>query len=375
MSRVLGQSVEDGERLHLGGKISLLKSKYRERVNIPYRKLLLVQVILVPTVIWISVRQLGRTHSADKEITISDTSMSFYDIRKGVPGERCFSVQRSLLTKMYLKAWAKAWELFKKQAPQEVQALSPYARNESFSVNDTRLKIFIYARYTAFSSGLTFISENKLHVYYWRIYKAANDAIRKNLDALSKTKSILISKIPHKIPQNSFIFTFVRDPVDRWVAGYNELEHRWIERNYNISDVCSTCLFPQFKLGSHERVWAFLHDLLVTPQFAGLFEIEHVFPQTSGFHRVGKLDFMGRIERFDEDWNILLTKYIKRPEYQWNASLGTHESSLDTAGTKKAASALVQTSNAFKEILSLLLFFDYSCLGYSESWNASFMSF
>jgi len=174
------------------------------------------------------------------------------------------------------------------------------------------------------------------------------------------------------IEDDSIVFTFVRDPIKRWISGVNELEERWgawknkdkkrIAMNPNHH--CPCCILEQFQIGTEERVWAFLHDILVC-HMRGLPQREHIFPQSGVLLRSGsRLNWLGKLERFEQEHkDYLLREIFHTPDYQWDNEAGQHSSSKDPYGVLVAGKNVATHPN-FKHILQLILFKDFLCFGY-----------
>eukprot|EP00890_Picochlorum_soloecismus_P003154 jgi/Picsp_1/383/NSC_00381-R1_hypothetical protein AURANDRAFT_61141 [Aureococcus anophagefferens] len=292
---------------------------------------------------------------------VSD-GMMYFDKATGLPSKGCFKQLRHVLVNEYVSRWSHSWEKLEKNAPRAILRASPFL-NDNYTLPASKVKMFIATTYCCFSSGSS-ITAPPLNARYVRIYKAGNDAIRENMEKLGGKRRVLPRGRGTRIGANDILFTFAREPAERWVAAYHELETRWFEENsINMTDKCPACIFPKFKRGSKDRVWAFLHDLLAL-QLNSMFEIEHVFPEAGILSRVPRLNFVGRLENFDKDWKALLHDHIQRPSYTWDPSLGKHNSSMDLFNTKKAGLDLLQHDAGFTDILETLLFKDYLCFGY-----------
>jgi hypothetical protein len=112
--------------------------------------------------------------------------------------------------------------------------------------------------------------------------------------------------------------------------------------------------------GSTARFGAFLRELLAG---APVFEVEHVYAAV-GALAVG-VDFVGRLEAFDDDWRCLAHRLQLPAHTTFNRSLGAHLSSGDPTGDRAAAAALVANDATTLAALCLVLLPDYACLGYA----------
>lgn len=207
------------------------------------------------------------------------------------------------------------------------------------------------------------------------IWKSGNDNIRYNMKKLSNVSCREHwghAEFMRAIKDDSIVFTFVRDPINRWISGVNELEERWgawknkdkkrIAMNPNHN--CPCCILEEFQIGTEERVWAFLHDLLVC-HMRGMPQREHVFPQSGVLLRSGsRLNWLGKLERFEEDKEYLLKEIFHTPDYQWDDEEGQHSSSKDPYGVLVAGKNVAKHPN-FKHILQYILYKDFLCFGYN----------
>ena len=126
------------------------------------------------------------------------------------------------------------------------------------------------------------------------------------------------------------------------------------------------CVFHRFPIGSTDRVWAFLGDLLLG-KLALLREVQHVYPQLGALPRGLPLDYVGRLESFDADWRYVLDTYIRTDsgspqEYEFDPRVGAHNSTNYEAGA--AAKRLVESDVGFVKVLEELFVLEYMCWGY-----------
>ena len=226
-------------------------------------------------------------------------------------------------------------------------------------------------------------------VTYIRVWKSANDFIRFNMvkaagpgakDVSTKLGSFVAGgrlrrrAVDVLQGRGSKVFTFVRSPISHFVSGYNEVEFRWMHEfvgNYStvvIPEHCQAkgCVFHRFPIGSTDRVWAFLGDLLLG-KLALLREVQHVYPQLGALPRGLPLDYVGRLESFDADWRYVLDTYIRThsgspQEYEFDPRVGAHNSTNYEAGA--AAKRLVESDVGFVKVLEELFVLEYMCWGY-----------
>ena len=113
--------------------------------------------------------------------------------------------------------------------------------------------------------------------------------------------------------------------------------------------------------GSHARFVGFMRELLTG---ASVFEAEHVYAAVGAFGGMG-VDFIGRLENWDEDWRCLARQLQLPANVTFNRALGAHDSSGDPTGDRAAAAALVASDVATLAALCLILLPDFACLGYA----------
>mgnify|MGYP006950298258 CR=1 FL=1 len=354
----------------------------------------LLQALVLVFIVFVSVRRLFHP-PPPTTVIVNDGKFAFVD---GKPGAGCLdppSVRRRSAT-----AFSRALVAFNQYAPSVVLNASSDFADWTVYINEDMGRrrawdIWTQVSWPNFSPGLTVVDlhppDRKRLVAYKRVWKSGNDAIRMNLvnaagpgaDLTKLVQRTAVGKRKRgrdreqgrdwlRRAHDAKVFTFVREPIEHWAAAYLELEFRWFHEGYGnasyievVDQECERhgCVFNSFPIGSTERVWAFLGDLLLG-KLSKLKEVEHVYPQ-SGVLGKGQLDFIGRLERFDEDWEHVVVELMGKEHgsYQFDHSLGTHNSSTYAEG--RAAKDLVDAHDvAFLKVLQELLVLDYLCLGY-----------
>ena len=206
-----------------------------------------------------------------------------------------------------------------------------------------------------------------VNLYYRHIYKSAGFAIKKNLAVLAgKNKIDYIDTNWHDQGlcakylwghndrnHKPVLFTFVRDPMDKFVAGYKEIASRGLIDKLRGVHV-----------GSVEHAQLFLDDV-----FHGSCDNGHVLLQLQsmmGPACESRFDFIGKLEDFDVDWPRLgffggCTKQLQWPEdYQ-------HDSDFDQTGLKAERAmrqALAANNAQLTKTLCLWLLPDYLAFDY-----------
>lgn len=314
----------------------------------------------------------------------SNLHTMYFDTETQLPSKGCFS--RIDISSEYMNHWKEAIKILQVHAPEAVKDRFPETlqKNESLVIfpegkGSELLRRYLRFRYSSFFPGYTILPKSPLAklrqtMYYSRVWKAGNDAIRENLARATHAKAVQSWRwLLRSKSQSVTIVTFVREPAERWVSAYNELQQRWVvENKYDPAKECPECIFPHFD--GEERVWAFLVDLL-TLKLVDAFEIVHVYPESGMLKASPRFDFLGKIETFDKDWKRLMNTYVDNSKYVFDSTLGQHNSSKDVMGARRAGLDLLEHSLPFVQILEHILFKDYRCFGYplrSDSYqNAS----
>jgi hypothetical protein len=173
-------------------------------------------------------------------------------------------------------------------------------------------------------------------IIYYRIWKSANNAIRRILHRYAlengynekdfrackskrKTECFVTGKsrgglsifqnLFFPLQDRSFSFTFVRNPIDRFISAYIEIE-RSLEK--------SVLLDLKYDVGSYERFVEFINIILLANASKKLFlekkiDFSKAAPMVGSLNlgmslqRVGSNRFrLYRLENFDEDWDTLV---------------------------------------------------------------------
>lgn len=195
---------------------------------------------------------------------------------------------------------------------------------------------------------------------------------------------------PHGSLSNSLSFTFVRDPLTRFVSGYSEINNR-LELFHNHSEnICGDEVrtYEAYELSSSDRALAFIKDILTGNLKRECWVNWHVFsmlaPMRDYNHHVGSMGFVGRLETFDKDW-AHLKSLANASLPAWDSECGSHSQSDARSGyaPREAMKGIIlpqlssnlMTKHAMRHLLarqrnvSLLLHCsillpDYECLGY-----------
>lgn len=204
--------------------------------------------------------------------------------------------------------------------------------NTTFPVDDGRafLEAF-YHQMFAWASTREFPAT---HVQYIPIWKAANDAIRCNLQ---EAKEAVACELPKDNPDNvaspgagdAFRFTLVREPLSRFVSGVSEINLRT-----NGSTDCKdeNVTFTAFTPNSISRAFAFVQDLVSARIRQDCQRNWHVFsmlgPILEFQGRNGAINLIGKLENLKEVW-LVVQKIAGCSFPVWDDTCGAHPKSSD----------------------------------------------
>ena len=175
-------------------------------------------------------------------------------------------------------------------------------------------------------------------------------------------------------------FTFVRDPLARFVSGYSEIMYRsedipTPDNHYDTyHEHVPPYTFVDYGYASQDRARAFINDLLSGVNSG---TDRHVYAQVGALRHCGvkkdssyfpPLGFVGALESFETDWNTLgeLGGFSNLP---YDYSIGMHATSTSTA--RDAMSALLAHDMRYLRALCFLLAPDFACLGYALPQNCT----
>jgi hypothetical protein len=157
-----------------------------------------------------------------------------------------------------------------------------------------------------------------VRLVYVRVWKGGNDTLCRMLKNLSNEgeKDPGGRRLFKQSPSPpTVVFTFVRDPLNHFISGYSEIEYRTGHKR--VKDIFvekERGRFFGMASNTVERARAFIVDF-VGGRLGGTVLDGHAFPQIAFLSRARPLrgvpsdffavDFVGKLENFDEDWCAL----------------------------------------------------------------------
>ena len=213
---------------------------------------------------------------------------------------------------------------------------------------------------------------------YLRIYKAANDQIRYWAKETLADKGILRffadSLKEMHATHDTCIVTVMRDPIERFLSAYNEIEHRLAVEPQRLQDP-HPLLYTRYQNGTKARFIEFIADYVGGPERAGWkwfqMELEHVWGMSGLLYQLSKhqlrlTDYMASLKNLSSSWPKFLAdtcpglpdEAIKVPM----KITSQHDSSNDPFGNHAAAKAVWvdQSSNTARALCALNVL-EYAC--------------
>jgi len=182
---------------------------------------------------------------------------------------------------------------------------------------------------------------------YMHVWKAAGYSVMENLKSISSAYKVVDSfeddfnwceNINLESMKQRTVFTFVREPLGRFISGYAEIDRIYQGPRYEF--------FHQANEGSMKRAQLFAERFFQD----GLIFNGHVKPQSEYFAPFSPtcqlpINFVGKIENLAEDWKQLLeSRSCIKANIPFNNSLGQHPT--DEKERKAMTDMLESVNNA-----------------------------
>lgn len=183
------------------------------------------------------------------------------------------------------------------------------------------------------------------NIFYRHIWKDAGEVILHNMRQLSdgpwieaspdrdwdknrRCPQLMAGRRGASSDERPLLFTFVRNPIDKFVAGYKELAQRG--RIDNLRG---------YPVGTTRHALAFI-DIA----FKGACDNGHVLMQAANLMSIeceSRFDFIGKLETFERDWQNMSMKAGCATPMAFNRDLFHHESESDSLGAGKTMTQLL----------------------------------
>ena len=164
---------------------------------------------------------------------------------------------------------------------------------------------------------------------YMHVWKSAGYSLMENLHSVGSGYEVVDSfednfywcenlALNHNTRAAGRSFTFVREPLDRFVSGYAEIDRTYLGPRYDF--------FHKAPPGSLDRAKLFVRRFFQD----GLIFNGHVKPQSEYFAPFSStcklpIDYVGKIEQISEDWKKFLeSQHCDAARIPYNNSLGQH---------------------------------------------------
>jgi hypothetical protein len=221
---------------------------------------------------------------------------------------------------------------------------------------------------------------------YVRIFKGGSEMIEANLRAASSLSRAFPASNAFRNDSRCW-WTFVREPIGRFVSAYTEMEYRYEiglrsrkpDRDGNSVDPAEMkdWAFTNETLGSKERASAFIKDVLSmrwsirvnnAGRPASIFyngAFAHIPPMSSTTWAY-KFDFVGRLERengvMETDWSCMNS--VCGTDIGFDGHLGQHLTSKDPYGTKNAMEQVIVENQNLRCALYMMMWPDFHNFDY-----------
>lgn len=156
---------------------------------------------------------------------------------------------------------------------------------------------------------------NKKKIIFINIPKCASKSIKKSLYKYNPQHKNINTLSQTEL--SYFIFTFIRDPIQRFLSGYITILFKYD----NVSDLCKSLSF--WKISDKKERF---NDFCKCVQEHGFFDC-HIAPYSYFLDDFSKIDYIGCLETYNNDINYIYNKFdikykIKKTnqKHKWNST-------------------------------------------------------
>lgn len=260
-----------------------------------------------------------------------------------------------------------------------------------------------WSRHERKGSSSNYIRGYKLgnfHLTYVPQWKCGNDNVRDNMRRLGVPEASLANIAAGMSEQDNDVdawhgvhdwvpeseaFSIVREPLSRFVSGYNEIEYRIVKdklcdaSHTGMGVDCSEALrqgseeFDDLEPLTDDRSLEFIKDILGY-RLSPMVQYEHVFSMLGNLNAFTRnfgqrISFVGRTERWDDAWERM--QHVGGLKFAtFRDDLGGHGSSEYAAGDHMR-DVLDTNENATLALACAVLLPDQLCLQYEPSVDTS----
>lgn len=251
--------------------------------------------------------------------------------------------------------------------------------------NSTNTSLLEFYQSVPYQTCFVYKSPEKKTFIYMAVWKAAHETIRewgnRKVQPLAGTYRLLGKEQLQTVLKKTAdpcIVTVIRDPISHFLSGYNEIDTRILEGEYNsharMKD-SPKALFHRYHYGTKQRFEQFVADILSQPYTLGwkdfpLVEPLHFYSMSGTLWLLSESGaqmtaFLPSIHNLDEDW----------PKFAYNSCPGIlpenitgpfhvashHSSSKDKFGIYKAAKDVWNEGGPTARAMCVLQAMDYAC--------------
>ncbi len=252
--------------------------------------------------------------------------------------------------------------------------------------NQRRQTMYLDRFYSASPTGVRLYEIKGTPVVYLEMWKVASETINNHLIYHANNKTRMRWKYREQIRNYSYttlrsyyrdldkfyggarpkIFTFVRNPISRFVSALGESYfRRWMPRplQQNISKMPSWALSESLRHSVDTTKARWLLDAVISGDIdvisKNLEHIEHFFPMSNRL-REFLPDYVGRLETMAADWSLLQPLLgIDIPDP--SASTRSHASSQDPFSLVRSVNQVLTEDPRYLRALCALLWRDFVC--------------